>query len=61
MQHSSDKPVLEVSHLTVCPTVNALVALEAVLNPTNDVQPFLEQLLVIEKLAVSCIFYLFIF
>lgn len=51
MQHSSDKPVLEVSHLTVCPTVNALVALEAVLNPTNDVQPFLEQLLVIEKLA----------
>ncbi|CAI9716342.1 Hypothetical predicted protein [Octopus vulgaris] len=51
MQNSSDKAVLEVSHLTVCPTVNALVALEAVLNPTNDVQPFLEQLLVIEKLA----------
>lgn len=53
MQNSSDKAVLEVSHLTVCPTVNALVALEAVLNPTNDVQPFLEQLLVIEKLAVN--------
>ncbi|GAB1599287.1 mediator of RNA polymerase II transcription subunit 24-like isoform X5 [Argonauta hians] len=51
MQTSCDKAVLEVSHLSVCPTVNALVALEAVLNPTNDVQPFLEQLFVIEKLA----------
>ncbi|XP_021357333.1 mediator of RNA polymerase II transcription subunit 24-like isoform X3 [Mizuhopecten yessoensis] len=42
--------VLEVSHLAICPTINGLVSLEAILNPTSDVQPFVEQLCVTEKL-----------
>ena len=44
--------VLEVTHLPICPTLVAIVTLEAVLNPTNDIQPFVDQLLVTEKLMV---------
>ena len=45
--------VLEVTHLPICPTLVAIVTLEAVLNPTNDIQPFVDQLLVTEKLLVN--------
>ncbi|XP_061198259.1 mediator of RNA polymerase II transcription subunit 24-like isoform X2 [Saccostrea echinata] len=39
----------EVSHLGICPTINTLVTLEAILNPTSDVQPFIDQLCVSER------------
>ncbi|KAL5007754.1 hypothetical protein ScPMuIL_016560 [Solemya velum] len=42
--------VMDIPHLPINPTVNTLVALEAILNPTNDTQPFVEQLIVIEGL-----------
>ncbi|XP_067650609.1 mediator of RNA polymerase II transcription subunit 24-like isoform X2 [Haliotis asinina] len=46
----SSEPVLRVPHLPICPTLNALVSLEAVLNSTNEVQPFVDQILVIARL-----------
>lgn len=46
-------PVLQTPHLPVCPTVNALVVLEAVLNPNSDVQPFVDQVLMLARLMVS--------
>lgn len=42
--------LLDVGHLPICPTVITMVALEAVLNPTSDMQPFVDQLFVLEKL-----------
>ncbi|XP_060574517.1 mediator of RNA polymerase II transcription subunit 24-like [Ruditapes philippinarum] len=42
--------LLDVGHLPICPTIVTMVALEAVLNPTSDMQPFVEQLFVLEKL-----------
>ncbi|XP_076472709.1 mediator of RNA polymerase II transcription subunit 24-like [Babylonia areolata] len=44
------EPVLDTPHLPVCPTINALVALEAVLNPNSDVQPFVDQVLMLARL-----------
>ena len=44
--------VLEVNTLPICPSVSVLIAMEAILNPTNDVQPFVEQIGVTEKLMV---------
>ena len=43
----------EVSNLGICPTINTLVTLEALLNPSSDVQPFTDQLCVSERLLVS--------
>ncbi|XP_022343431.2 mediator of RNA polymerase II transcription subunit 24-like isoform X1 [Crassostrea virginica] len=40
----------EVSNLGICPTINTLVTLEALLNPSSDVQPFTDQLCVSERL-----------
>ncbi|XP_064613745.1 mediator of RNA polymerase II transcription subunit 24-like isoform X2 [Liolophura sinensis] len=45
-----NKPVLDLSDQPVCSSLNGLVSLEAVLNPTNNIQPFVEQLFVIKKL-----------
>lgn len=45
--------VLEVPALPICPSIEVLVAIEAVLNPTNDIQAFVEQICVTEKLMVS--------
>lgn len=42
--------LLDVSHLPISPTIATMVALEAVLNPTSDMQPFVDQLFVLEKL-----------
>lgn len=47
------EPVLHAPHLPVCPTLNALVALEAVLNSNSDVQPFVDQILMLARLMVS--------
>ncbi|XP_025096611.1 mediator of RNA polymerase II transcription subunit 24-like isoform X2 [Pomacea canaliculata] len=44
------EPVLHAPHLPVCPTLNALVALEAVLNSNSDVQPFVDQILMLARL-----------
>ncbi|KAL8611936.1 hypothetical protein ACOMHN_034065 [Nucella lapillus] len=44
------EPVLDTPHLPVRPTINALVALEAVLNPNSDVQPFVDQVLMLARL-----------
>lgn len=42
--------VLEINTLPICSSVSVLVAVEAILNPTNDIQPFVEQICVTEKL-----------
>lgn len=52
--------LLDVSHLPICPTIATMVALEAVLNPTSDMQPFVDQLFVLEKLLVSLV-YLYVY
>ena len=52
--------LLDVGHLPICPTIVTMVALEAVLNPTSDMQPFVDQLFVLEKLMVFLIFDLYI-
>lgn len=41
--------VLETPHLPICPTLNSLVALEALLNPTSDVTPFVDQILMLAR------------
>ena len=46
-------PVLDVSHLPICPTIATMVIQEAILNPVADIQPFVDQLFIIEKLMVS--------
>jgi hypothetical protein len=45
--------ILEINTLPICPSINVLVAMEAILNPTNDIQPFVEQICVTERLMVS--------
>lgn len=47
------QPLCEVSHVGIYPTINTLVTLEAVLNPSSDVQPFIDQLCVSERLLVG--------
>lgn len=42
--------ILEINTLPICPSVNVLVSMEAILNPTNDIQPFVEQICVTERL-----------
>lgn len=42
--------VLETPHVPVLPTINALVALEAILNSNSDVQPFVDQVLMLSRL-----------
>lgn len=44
--------LLDVSQLQICPSVVTMVALEAVLNPTSDMQLFVDQLFIVEKLLV---------
>ncbi|XP_052248772.1 mediator of RNA polymerase II transcription subunit 24-like isoform X5 [Dreissena polymorpha] len=51
--------VLDTSHIPICPTIVAMVAVEAVLNPNNDIQPFVDQLFIIEKLMKLKRSYLF--
>ena len=53
----SGEPVLDTPHLPVCPTINALVALEAILNPNSDVQPFVDQVLMLARLMVSSLWH----
>lgn len=50
-----NKALCDVTHLGICPAINSLVTLEAILNPTSDVQPFIDQLCVSERLLVGCI------
>ncbi|XP_048736976.1 mediator of RNA polymerase II transcription subunit 24-like isoform X2 [Ostrea edulis] len=45
-----NKALCDVTHLGICPAINSLVTLEAILNPTSDVQPFIDQLCVSERL-----------
>ena len=47
--------LLDISGYPLAMSVNILVALEAALNPTNDVQPFVDQLITIEKMQVSIV------
>lgn len=42
--------ILEINTLPICPSINVLVAMEAILNPTNDILPFVEQICVTERL-----------
>lgn len=56
----SNEAVLEAAHLPLCPTLNALVALEAVLNPNSDVQPFVDQVLMLARLMVRSAYYFFL-
>ena len=41
-------PMLDISHQPVNITINSLLTLEAVLNPTNPIEPFVEQILVVQ-------------
>ncbi|KAK7489537.1 hypothetical protein BaRGS_00019171 [Batillaria attramentaria] len=45
----ASEAVLETPHLPICPTMNSLVALEALLNPNSDVQPFVDQILMLAR------------
>jgi len=47
-----NEALLDISHLPICPTIVTMVALEAVLSPVSDMQPFVEQLLIVEKMLV---------
>ena len=49
-QQLSLPPVLESQHSPVCPTICGLVALEAILNTHSDVQPFVDQILMVSRL-----------
>ena len=46
------EPLIDISHQPLNVSLNGVLTLEAVLNPTNDIQPFVEQILVIEQLQV---------
>ncbi|XP_012943640.1 mediator of RNA polymerase II transcription subunit 24 isoform X2 [Aplysia californica] len=43
-------PVLEVLHAPIYPTISGLVALEAIFNTNSDVQPFVDQILMVSRL-----------
>ncbi|GFR93486.1 mediator of RNA polymerase II transcription subunit 24 [Elysia marginata] len=49
-QEICNEAVLEVIHAPIIPTINGLVALEAVLNTSSDIQPFVDQVLMISRL-----------
>ncbi|KAH9525538.1 Mediator of RNA polymerase II transcription subunit 24 [Bulinus truncatus] len=42
--------VLEIVNSPICPTINCLVVLEAILNSSSDIQPFVDQILVVSRL-----------
>lgn len=44
--------MLDISHQPVNITINSLLTLEAVLNPTNPIEPFVEQILVVQTTQV---------
>ncbi|KAK6967557.1 mediator of RNA polymerase II transcription subunit 24-like isoform X2 [Biomphalaria glabrata] len=44
------EPVLEITNSPICPTINSLVVLEAILNSSSDIQPFVDQVLVVSRL-----------
>ena len=44
--------MLDISHQPVNITINSLLTLEAVLNPTNPIEPFVEQILVVQATQV---------
>lgn len=45
--------LLDILHLPICPTIVTMVSLEAIMNPTSDMQPFVDQLFVLERLMVK--------
>ncbi|RUS89587.1 hypothetical protein EGW08_002605, partial [Elysia chlorotica] len=49
-QEVHSEAVLEVIHAPIIPTINGLVALEAVLNTSSDIQPFVDQVLMVSRL-----------
>lgn len=49
-QEIRSSAVLEVIHSPIIPTINGLVALEAVLNTGSDIQPFVDQVLLVTRL-----------
>ena len=51
-----NEAVLEVVHAPIIPTINGLVALEAVLNQSSDLQPFVDQVLMVSRLMVRPVF-----
>ncbi|KAL4223940.1 Mediator of RNA polymerase II transcription subunit 24 [Mactra antiquata] len=42
--------LLDISNLPINPTIVTMVSLEAIMNPTSDMQPFVDQLYILEKL-----------
>ncbi|BFZ18949.1 hypothetical protein BsWGS_21988 [Bradybaena similaris] len=44
------EPVLEVAHAPIYPTINGLVALEAIMTTSSDIQPFVDQVMVVSRL-----------
>ena len=54
------RPVLDVSQHALNISINVLLSTEAVLYPTNDIQPLVEQLLLIEKYQVCRINYVYV-
>ncbi|XP_059146180.1 mediator of RNA polymerase II transcription subunit 24-like isoform X2 [Physella acuta] len=44
------EPVLEIMHSPIYPTINGLVTLEAILNSSSEIQPFVDQILVVSRL-----------
>ncbi|KAK3092255.1 hypothetical protein FSP39_000388 [Pinctada imbricata] len=55
----SSQAIFDVTDMSICHTVNAMIAMEAVLCPTNDIQPFVEQIRVTERLLKLSRPYLF--
>ncbi|GFO38056.1 hypothetical protein PoB_006456100 [Plakobranchus ocellatus] len=49
-QEVHSETVLEVIHAPIIPTINGIVALEAILNPSSDLQPFVDQVLMVSRL-----------
>lgn len=48
------EPLMSSHYHSLNISVNALLNVEVVLNPTSETQPFIEQLLIIERLQVGC-------
>ena len=49
--------ILDVSHHPLNFSINVLLAQEAVLNPTTDIEPLMDQLMIIEKIQVCAASY----
>lgn len=47
---TSMEAVLDIVHSPIYPTINGLVTLEAILNSSSDIQPFVDQVLVVSRL-----------